>query len=1025
MDFVFSSMGMPFNGNTIKSESLGGSETSAYYLARELAERGHRVTMFTSSRDEGTFDGVTYCWHGEPSQQYPLGERFHFYAENTPHDVTYVQRHPLAFMRKFASKANVWALHDLALFRTAGVTQQNIRMVDAVTVVSEWHKQQVIDVYGIERDHVHVVPNGVDPLLYRNSDVNWTHKPVRVADVERPATLTEKVDDTDVQFMVLPSRGFNMLYQSRPERGLEHLVRPGGIMERLAKECPQANLIIVGYDNTAGHMRAYYEQLNAWANLLPNVVHLGALDKPRLAELQMHCDLLIYPTEFEEVSCITAMEAMHAGLPMLTSGQAALNETCADSGTILVPLKDGKADEDAFVEQVLALYSNLNDPEREGVSRLAQLSEAQHFAAGRCTWARAAERLDEMVRGLFARKTDAAVVRHCIEHSDIGFLDWLRDNHLQGDNAIVKRTLAELDTMYDFRTSPERYAAHYHYHQSRYYDTMGDRVLFGQDGSSRTTRFMGTATALEGELIRLSKERGGGQLRVLDYGCAHGHYLMEFAQAFPEHQFVGLDISQRAIDGATKWRDQAGLRNVDLYCGSQDALAGIGKFDVIIAGEVVEHVNDYVDLLNRLGDALIPGGALVVTTPYGRWEWMGREEFRKAREHLHHFERADILDICEGMDVNLQFAPASKDQTGAMCGSWVWRVRPGTRRFRGVNYARKLRQLRPRETVGLLMIVKNGENTLGKALESAAGWVDTVAIGYDPSTTDATAEVIERAEQVNRWVPITKILLPAPVLEIGFDAARNHVLDALDTDWVFWMDADEVLQRPENFWNLLHDGPFNAYAIPQIHYSVEPAQVLTTDYPCRLFRNHRGVQFYGVVHEHPEDAPGKAIAHTMMTDTVKVLHGGYVDETTRRNRFARNYPLLERDIEKHPTRLLNKFLMLRDVAQSIGFEQEQAGGRVLEGHVERAQKGIKIFEELLDVPNLRMVMDALQFYSHCVATLGTGFEAEIRLATRTEAAPDLAVNSEAKGRFLNRQHFKRLLDRITEESIKHYEAKHL
>ena len=69
--------GMPFNGDTIKTKSLGGSETAAYYVAKALAARGHRVTMFTNEQAEGAFDNVKYVWAGPINEQNLLGERFH------------------------------------------------------------------------------------------------------------------------------------------------------------------------------------------------------------------------------------------------------------------------------------------------------------------------------------------------------------------------------------------------------------------------------------------------------------------------------------------------------------------------------------------------------------------------------------------------------------------------------------------------------------------------------------------------------------------------------------------------------------------------------------------------------------------------------------------------------------------------------------------------------------------------------------------------------------------------------------
>ena len=57
--------GMPFNGETIPNgQSLGGSESAGYYMARELVKRGHKVIVFTNSEKGGTWDGVTYEYFG-------------------------------------------------------------------------------------------------------------------------------------------------------------------------------------------------------------------------------------------------------------------------------------------------------------------------------------------------------------------------------------------------------------------------------------------------------------------------------------------------------------------------------------------------------------------------------------------------------------------------------------------------------------------------------------------------------------------------------------------------------------------------------------------------------------------------------------------------------------------------------------------------------------------------------------------------------------------------------------------------
>lgn len=1029
MDIVLHSLGMPFNGETVTKKSLGGSESAAYYQARELARRGHRVTVFTSCQDEGVWDDVTYCFTGQPSEQAALGERFEFYARNTPHDVLIIQRQPHAFHQPYQSKINIWQLHDLALYRTAAMANHGMWQIDAVTCVSDWHKKQVCEVYGFDPEFVRIVPNGVDPSLYPTGGRVPPDRGPTLHNITGSLDLGEKVADK-----------FLLLYQSRPERGLEHLARPGGIMDRLRDT--NAHLLVCSYDNTMPAMVNYYGLLHRWADALPNVTMLGALTKPQLAALQKSCDLMVYPTEFEEVSCISAMEAMHAGLPMLTSVAGALPETCelVDAGVQFLQLKDGRADEDAFVDRIRFLT------EAAETQVYDLLRDKQLAAAKFRTWEKAVDHLVAVIEKCFERRngTQSAAVRHCVEHSDIGFFTKCIPTEVPSADAILKRTAKEAIDLYAFSASPEAYAAHYAKHCGIYYNSFESQVI-GEDVSG-TGRFQGVA-ALVSQEIGIA----GDSLRVLDYGCAHGHYMMPLAKAFPSCRFTGVDVSDRAVAAAVKWAQRDNITNVELRLGSQDALKDINTlcplvydedsmefgggntaiakkahrdlFDVILAGEVVEHVPDWQQLLEDFRNVLKPGGLLIVTTPYGRWEWSGTEAFREAREHLHHFERQDIVELCGRNEVQIFYAPAGADKTGRGLGSWIWGVRP-MEPFAEPDYERKRNLLAPRETLSACLIVKDGEKTLRKCVESWIDWVDEVVIAIDPKTKDRTREVIADLERDYKWKPFT-VFEGFSAIEQGFDAARNLTVERACGDWILWVDADEEVRTPWNLWKYLRPSQHNAIGFPQVHYSADPDQVLTTDYPCRLFRNGMGIQFYGVVHEHPEIEAGKAIPRAALRHDVKFLHSGYVDEDTRRARYMRNLPLLYRDVEKYPDRGLNKFLLLRDIAQGLMFEHEQTKGVVLEGHRERALKGIELYGKILDSDPTRMAIDCLQFYSHCVQTTGGGYEAEVTYRSSTPQAPDLACQMSFKGRFASREHYSKLIRKIEEEATRHYESKYL
>jgi glycosyltransferase involved in cell wall biosynthesis/SAM-dependent methyltransferase len=998
MRIVFLCLGMPFNGETVKTKSLGGSESAAYYQCKELAARGHEVTMFTNCTEEGEFDGVKYFHAGTINEQQPLGQRFEYYARNTDHDVLIIQRIPHAFHNQFSSRINILQMHDLALYRQGALVNHGMWNVDVVTAVSEFHKEQMIKVYGFDPRFVKIVRNGVDADLYKQQN------------------------NLDVSL----SEGFNLIYSSRPERGLENLVREGGIMDQLRDT--NAHLYVCAYANTVPQMAQYYAKLEEDIKKLPNVTQLGSLNKSELAQLQMRCDLMVYPTEFEEVSCISVMEAMHAGLPVLTNPVGALPETLLGAGAHLMDMKDidgrGFTDIDAWVSEIKILMTSSG--------RLLKMQEQQRQLAIHRTWVGAVDKLEHVIDGaLKARKgSPTALARHAIEHSDIELASEALKQSKE-INLIEAKTTREIGELYAFTTSQENYSAHYAKHQSAYYDSFEDRVI-GEDITG-SNRYRGVGMFF----YKFSQANPGRKLRVLDYGCAHGHYLVPLSKDFGNCDFVGVDVSARAIGACGKWLQKEGI-SAELIIGNEDIFDDMNMlcpyvkneegtrrklFDIIYAGEVLEHVPDYSKLLENFRKVLAPGGCIIITTPTGRWEWTGTASFRTAREHLCHFDRADIREICAENDYEIAAAPAGADKTGKPLGSFVWCVWP-TKAFGKVDYTKKLENLSPRQTISACLIVKNGEKTIRKCIDSLIDWVDEIVIAVDPDTTDRTGEVLNNLKADNPYKAIA-FFEGVSAMKDGFDAARNFCIQHANGDWILWIDADEELQQGWNLWKYLKNSQVQGFGFPQVHYSCNPPTVLTTDYPCRVFRNNVGLKFFGVVHEHPESSPGKSIPFAQIRTDVQFLHTGYVDEETRRARFVRNLPLLYRDLEKNPNRTLNKFLFLRDIAQELMFESEQTGGAVLQGHAERAMHGVRIWEEILSSgENIRMVVDSVKYYSHCCAVLGKGFEASFTYQAKPDGAQTMAANLQVEGRFYSREHFKKLLDKLHEESTKHYESKY-
>jgi len=1008
MFIVIHCMGLPFNGDTINTESLGGSETAAYYMAKELAAKGHRVTMFTTSEQEGEWDGVKYIYMGAITDKAPLGEIFHFYGENTPHDVMIIQRSPYAFRFVWASKINLWWVHDLAQYSRAQDVQSQLWNITGVLTVSEFQKKQYVEVYGINPDVIFPIQNGVDLSLFEGEIIiDYLQKKI--------------------------SSQVSLLYSSRPERGLEHLVMPDGIMERLAKVDSKYHLYVCAYENTTAEAAGYYGYLKQRCEALPNVTILGALTKQELADVMRQCDVMVYPTpgpqqkNFEEVSCITAMECMAAGLPFISCDIGALSETCNGSGSVLLDL-DEKALPiieyfvDEIVEQTL-----LTD--NKSILRFNQLDAAKDY-----TWTKSAGMLMHHIENCFTNNiSDGAKARHLLESSDIYALQQLQLlNTIDRTNAIEVGVLNEGNDCYKFafmNTWEEHYKKYYDYEKERGID-------YGPETLDNNMRFEFVSS--------LVADIPSGGI-VLDYGCAHGHYTVNLAKRFPDKEFIGIDITESNVEKANLWCEKEGIKNARFIYNSirQDKVPEgecvftdykssnkLPLVDCIIAAEVLEHVGDSAKYVNVLSKLLKNDKSkMIITTPFGPWEAMGYAEHYPWRAHVHHFDREDLHELWGHFpNFKVNVAPSGRSTWGSILGSYITTFsKPKIdSESRTIDYSRKIDNILPRQTVSLCMIVKDAEDTIKRCLDSVADVVDEVNLAIDEATSDNTMQTIElwTKSRAGNWPVVTVKTIKSP-LEIGFDEARNESIKDASGDWILWMDSDEIMVNANSIFKYLHNNGFNGYALKQHHFTVEPLGVLKTDLPCRLFRNHKGVRFFGVVHEHPERSLNEGVGHVQLIPDIEIAHQGYTTEAIRRGRFQRNLDLIARDREKYPERVLGKFLWLRDLSQMCKYELEVNGGSVTLDMKERAKAGIKLWEELLEDKHLRMLTDGMEFYSLLATIQGGGFEMGFAISTsKMNGGVHMGQVQPVQANFANEKHAKDFLNALFNEKVKSYESKY-
>jgi 2-polyprenyl-3-methyl-5-hydroxy-6-metoxy-1,4-benzoquinol methylase len=106
-------------------------------------------------------------------------------------------------------------------------------------------------------------------------------------------------------------------------------------------------------------------------------------------------------------------------------------------------------------------------------------------------------------------------------------------------------------------------------------------------------------------------EMVGSNKRVLDVGCDTG-YLGEALQALG-NEAAGFEVNEVTAQHART--RMARVEVGDLESSDLVAVFGRGSFDVVIFGDVLEHLRDPLRVLRQARPLLAPGGSVIISTP--------------------------------------------------------------------------------------------------------------------------------------------------------------------------------------------------------------------------------------------------------------------------------------------------------------------------------------------------------------------------------------------------------------------------
>jgi len=298
-----------WNWNTWYENGIGGSEYAVMKLA-EIMARSHDVTI-CGDLISSTIDNVKYCEYSEleSNSQYDV-----VIATNYIHYLVELKSRNITF-----DKSYFW-LHNLDFYPWwNGVTLENDGLgylssleITNFICVSEYQAAILEKKYPQMRGRIRVIPNAISTTDF----------------------LMNSVDKVPNKFV----------YTSSAERGLSNLLE---IWPNIKNMLPDATLWVA----TPPYALDVYD---SYQQVLEGVHFVGALGKMELYNLINSAEYWLYPSQYEETYCITALEMMFGGVKIVST----------DSGNLL-NLLNGKAklvshnaSNNEFFEAFVDLHNN-------------------------------------------------------------------------------------------------------------------------------------------------------------------------------------------------------------------------------------------------------------------------------------------------------------------------------------------------------------------------------------------------------------------------------------------------------------------------------------------------------------------------------------------------------------------------------------------------------------------------------------------------------------------------------------------
>jgi glycosyltransferase involved in cell wall biosynthesis len=251
-------------------------------------------------------------------------------------------------------------IHDLAIYRnprwfpggqplsTRVIVPRSVLRADVLIAVSENTARDLVDIFGVERKRIQVVPHGISPRFH----------PMATAELAEARTR-----------LGLPERYILAVGTVEPRKNLDTL------FDAWVQMRDRPDLVVVGSWGWS-----YEPMREKMARLGPRLHHLDSVDPEELPAIYNLARALAHPAWYEGFG-LPPLEAMASGTPAVVSDTSSLPEVVGDAA-LVVPAGDVDAWRKAL-EQVVGDTDLAAGLRHRGILRAAQFSWER---AARLTW---------------------------------------------------------------------------------------------------------------------------------------------------------------------------------------------------------------------------------------------------------------------------------------------------------------------------------------------------------------------------------------------------------------------------------------------------------------------------------------------------------------------------------------------------------------------------------------------------------------------------------------------------------------